>query len=39
MEEIKHAHQAEASEEFQLLIDNQKFNIPQKLLKLLSGEG
>ncbi|MEG6588394.1 GTP pyrophosphokinase family protein [Paenibacillus barengoltzii] len=39
MEEIKHAHQSEASEEFQLLIDNQKFNIPQKLLKLLSGEG
>lgn len=38
MEEIKHAHQSEASEEFQLLIDNQKFNIPQKLLKLLSGE-
>ncbi|MDU4695403.1 MULTISPECIES: GTP pyrophosphokinase [Paenibacillus] len=37
MEEIKHAHQAEASEEFQLLIDNQKFNIPQNLLKLLSG--
>lgn len=37
MEEIKHAHQAEAAEEFQLLIDNKKFNIPENLLKLLSG--
>ncbi|GJM77567.1 hypothetical protein HMSSN139_00630 [Paenibacillus sp. HMSSN-139] len=37
MEEIKHAHQAEASGEFQLLIDNQKISIPQNLLKLLSG--
>ncbi|GIP50313.1 GTP pyrophosphokinase YwaC [compost metagenome] len=37
MEEIKHAHQAEAAEDFQLLIDNKKFNIPENLLKLLSG--
>lgn len=37
MEEIKHAHQAEAAEDFQLLIDNKKFKIPENLLKLLSG--
>ncbi|WP_339820160.1 GTP pyrophosphokinase family protein [Paenibacillus sp. FSL R7-0216] len=37
MEEIKHAHQAEAAEDFQLLINNKKFNIPENLLKLLSG--
>ncbi|MNM80435.1 GTP pyrophosphokinase YwaC [compost metagenome] len=37
MEEIKHAHQAEAAEDFQLLIDNKKFIIPENLLKLLSG--
>ncbi|MGG6311817.1 GTP pyrophosphokinase [Paenibacillus macerans] len=38
MEEIKHAHQAEANGDFQLLLDNQKINIPQNLLRLLSGE-
>ncbi|MGP0584269.1 GTP pyrophosphokinase [Paenibacillus timonensis] len=37
MEEIKHAHQAEAAQDFQLLIDNKKFIIPENLLKLLSG--
>ncbi|MED5016336.1 GTP pyrophosphokinase family protein [Paenibacillus chibensis] len=36
MEEIKMAHQADAKEEFQLLIDNEKFRIPENLLKLVS---
>ncbi|WP_059050972.1 GTP pyrophosphokinase [Paenibacillus senegalimassiliensis] len=38
MEEIKLANQPDNGSEFQLLIDNQKLNIPQNLLRLLSGE-
>ncbi|WP_237392071.1 GTP pyrophosphokinase [Paenibacillus dendrobii] len=36
MEEIKLAHQSDAKEDFQLLIDNEKFRIPENLLKLVS---
>ncbi len=39
MEEIKLAHQSDAREDFQLLIDNQQFKIPENLLKLISQEG
>ncbi|GIP30204.1 GTP pyrophosphokinase YwaC [Paenibacillus sp. J23TS9] len=38
MEEIKLAHQFDASEDYQLLIDNQQFKIPENLLRLISGE-
>ena len=38
MEEIKLANQPDSGSEFQLLIDDQKLNIPQNLLRLLSGE-
>ncbi|MNO30473.1 GTP pyrophosphokinase YwaC [compost metagenome] len=36
MEEIKQANQADFMEEFELLINNQQFKVPQKLLALLS---
>jgi len=39
MEEIKLAHQSDAREDYQLLIDNQQFKIPENLLKLISREG
>lgn len=39
MEEIKLAHQSDAREDFQLLIDNQQFKIPENLLKLIWQEG
>ncbi|WP_136608689.1 GTP pyrophosphokinase [Paenibacillus dokdonensis] len=39
MEEVKLAHQFDAREDYQLLIDNQQFKIPENLLKLISGEG
>ncbi|RRJ64024.1 GTP pyrophosphokinase family protein [Paenibacillus oralis] len=38
MEEIKLANQAAAAGEFQLMIDDRKINIPENLLRLLSGE-
>lgn len=38
MEEIKLANQAAAAGEFQLLIDDRKINIPENLLRLLSGD-
>ncbi|GIP23337.1 GTP pyrophosphokinase family protein [Paenibacillus sp. J22TS3] len=37
MEEIKLVHQTDSSKDWQMLIDNQKFGIPEDLLKLLSG--
>lgn len=38
MDEIKQAHQAESDGEFQLLIKDQQFRIPENLMRLLSEE-